>query len=169
MTSTDLDRFFTGARSLTRDAQAAATTAVAGGEAFKAAGDVIAARLEILAKGLADPSRADVSEIALMSSEKVEALSASAASVTRTLGVLGQTLTRDTADEFKRAGEAVASLSTAKTPEVFFKGQYDYALGWWTRAAGRMLTLNTELVRAQAAALKPIHDTAVANARRLKR
>jgi hypothetical protein len=32
-----------------------------------------------------------------------------------------------------------------------------------------MLTLNTEILKAQADALRPIHKTAVANARRLKR
>ena len=32
-----------------------------------------------------------------------------------------------------------------------------------------MLTLNTELLKAQSDALKPIHSAAVANAKRLKR
>ena len=49
------------------------------------------------------------------------------------------------------------------------QAQYSYVLGWWSRAAGQMLTLNTELLKGQAEALKPIHRTAVANARRLKK
>jgi hypothetical protein len=47
--------------------------------------------------------------------------------------------------------------------------QFDYAVGWWSRAASQMLTLNTEMLKVQADAMKPIHATAVANAKRLKR
>ena len=57
----------------------AARTARAGQELLQASGDVIARRLEIVADGLRDPLRADLREMSLMGSEKVEALSASAA------------------------------------------------------------------------------------------
>lgn len=170
MTSpTPLDPFFAGAASVGRDARAATATAVAGGEMMKAAGDVISARMEILAKGLADPRRADFEEISLMSSEKVEALSESAASLTRNLGDLGGRLSSSAAEEMSIASRAAEALASAKTPQAFAAAQYDYALGWWSRATGQMLSLNTELLKAQSEALKPIHATAMANARRLKR
>jgi hypothetical protein len=170
MTSpTSLDKFFSSARSVGRDARAATATAVAGGEMMKAAGDVVAARLEILAAGMADPRKTDFKEISLMSSEKVEALSESAASLTRNLGALGDRLSQSAAQEIALANKAASTMATAATPQAFATAQYDYALGWWSRAAGQMLTLNTEMLKAQAQALKPIHDTAVANAKRLKR
>ncbi|CAN5196749.1 hypothetical protein BH09PSE1_BH09PSE1_19570 [soil metagenome] len=169
MTSTSLDKFFSGARSVGRDARSATATAVAGGEMMKAAGDVIAARMEILAAGMADPRKTDLKEISLMSSEKVEALSESAASLTRNLGALGDRLSQSAADEMALAGKAAGVMASASTPQAFAAAQYDYALGWWSRAAGQMLTLNSEMLKAQAEALKPVHDTAVANAKRLKR
>jgi hypothetical protein len=166
---TSLDQFFSGARSVGRDARAATATAVAGGEMMKAAGDVISARMEILAKGMADPRQTDFKEISLMSSEKVEALSESAATLTRNLGALGERLSQSAAQEMSIASKAAEAMASAATPQALVAAQYDYALAWWSRATGQMLTLNTEMLKAQAQALKPIHDTAVANAKRLKR
>jgi hypothetical protein len=168
-TQTSLDKFFSRAERVGRDARSATATAVAGGEMMKAAGDVIAARMEILAAGMADPRKADLKEISLMSSEKVEALSESAASLTRNLGELGDRLSKTAADELARAGKAASAMATASTPQALAAAQYDYALGWWSRAASQMLTFNTEMLKAQSEALKPIHHTAVANAKRLKR
>ena len=164
-----LDPFFCGARSLGQDARTAAATAAAGGELLKASGDVILARLEILAKGMADPRQADLREISLMSSEKVEALSESAATLTRNLGAVGDRLSRSAATEVTLASEAAGAMASASSPQAMAAAQYDYALGWWNRAAGQMLTLSHEMLKAQSEALKPIHATAVANARRLKR
>ena len=167
--SSQLDKFLTDTRTVGRNASSATATAVAGGEMMKAAGDVIAARLEILAAGMADPRKTDLKEIALMSSEKTEAMAESAASLTRNLGAVGERLSHSAADEMARAGKAASAMATAASPQAFAKVQYDYALGWWSRAAGQMLTLNTEVLKAQAEALKPIHHTAMANAKRLKR
>ena len=167
--TTQLDRFLRDSRSVARNARSAATTAAASGQMFQAAGDVIAARLEIMAAGMADPRKADLTEISLMSSEKVEALSASAATLSKNLGDLGDRLCRSVADEAALASRAATAMTAAATPAAFAAVQYDYTLGWWGRAAAQMLTLNTEFLKAQADALKPLHDTAVANARRLKR
>jgi hypothetical protein len=169
MTQTQLDKFLADSRRAARNARSAATTAVAGGEMMKAAGDVIVARLEILAAGMADPARADLTEIALMGAEKTEALSEAAASLSRNLGDVGGRLSKSAMDELGHAGKAATAMAAAATPQAFAAAQYDYAMGWWGRAAGQMLTLNTELLKAQADALKPIHDTAVANAKRLKK
>lgn len=163
------DRFFADARRATRNAQSATTTAVAGGEMLQAAGDVIAARLEIMRAGMVDPRKADLKEMSLMSSEKVEALSESAATLTRNLGSLSGRLSKSAADEVGIASRAASAMAGAVSPAALAAAQYDYAVGWWGRAMGQALTLNTEILKAQADALKPIHDTAVANARRLKR
>ncbi len=166
---TELDKALRNGRRLVRNSNSAATTALAGGEMLQAAGDVIAARLEIMAAGMVDPGKADLKEISLMSSEKVEALTASAASVTRNFGDLGGRLAKVAMAEAGLVSKAAAAMTTAASPAALASMQYNYAVGWWGRAAGQMLTLNTELLKAQADALKPIHTTAVANAKRLKR
>ena len=78
---TQFDRALKTGRRLTRDGTRAASTALSGGEMMKAAGDVINARLEIMAAGMVDPRKADLTEMSLMSTEKVEALSASASAM----------------------------------------------------------------------------------------
>lgn len=164
-----LDPFFCGVRSLGEDARMASATAVAGGELMKASGEVILARLDILARGLADPQKADLGEISLMGTEKVEALSESAASLSRNLGAVSERLSRSAAEEATLAGRVVEAMASASSPQALAAAQYDYALGWWGRAAGQMLSLSHEMLQAQSEALKPIHAAAVANATRLKR
>ncbi len=166
---THIDKAARNGRRLARNNQSAADTAVAGGEMLHAAGEVISARLEIMAAGMADPGKADLAEISLMSSEKVEALSASVSSVTRNFGDLSDRLTRSAANEMHLASRAASAMAGAADPVALATLQYSYALDWWGRAAGQMLTLNTELLKVQADALHPIHKTTVANARRLKR
>ena len=169
MAMNDFDKAIKTGRRLTRDGARAANTALSGGEMMQAAGDVINARLEIMAAGLANPGKADMTEISLMSSEKVEALSASAATLARNFGDLGGRLSQSALEEVGFAARAATALSSAPTPTAFASAQYSYAVNWWGRVTGQMLTLNTELLKAQADALKPIHATTVANAKRLKR
>ena len=154
-------------RRLARNNQSAADTAVAGGEMLQASGEVISARLEIMAAGLANPGKTDLVEMALMSSEKVAAMSASASTVTRNFGDLSDRMARSAANEMHLASRAASAMASAGDPATLATLQYNY--GWWGRATGQMLTLNTELLKAQAQALDPIHRTAVANAKRLKR
>lgn len=166
---TQFEKLLRNGRRVTANAHSAASTAFDGGEMLQAAGDVIAARLEIMAAGLTDPRKTDLKEISLMSSEKAEALSASAANLARNFGDLGGRLTKSAVDEVGFASRAASAMATAASPAALAITQYDYAVSWWGRAAGQMLTLNTELLKAQADALKPIHRTTVANAKRLKR
>lgn len=164
-----LDAFLRDSRIAARNARTAADTAVAGGAMMQAAGDVIAARLDILAAGMADPLKADISEISLMGAEKLEASAASAASLTQSLGRIGEGLSRTAADELQHAGKAASAMGAASSPAAFAAAQADWVFGFWGRAAAQTLNLNAELLKAQAEALKPIHDTAVANAKRLKK
>lgn len=164
-----LDKTLRDGRRANKAAASAAATAVHGGEMMRAASDVIAARLNIMAEGLANPMKADMAEMSLMSTEKVEALTASAAAVAGNLNDLGARLSKSALDEVGHAQRVVTAMTTATTPAGAATAQFNYAMGWWGRAAGQMMTLNTEMLKAQADALRPIHKTAVANARRLKR
>lgn len=166
---TQFDKATKTARRLTRDGARAADTAVSGGEMLQAAGDVINARMEIMAAGLIDPRRIDLTELSLMSSEKTEALSASAAALTRTFGEIGGRVGSSLMTEAGLASKAAASIASAATPAGAMQAQYSYAVGWWSRAAAQMLTLNSELLKGQADAMRPIHKTAVDNAKRLKK
>lgn len=156
-------------RRMASDARHASEALIAGGELMQASQEVIAARLEILAAGLADPTKADLAEMALMGSEKVEALSASASALSRRLGGLGERLARDAAREASLAGQAASALATAASPQAFAAIQMNYAFGWWDRAARGLTALNGEMIRAQAEAMKPLHKAATANAKRLRR
>ena len=166
---TQFDKAIKTGRRLTRDGARAASTALSGGEMMKAAGDVINARLEIMAAGMADPRKADLKEISLMSSEKVEALSASASAMAKTFGDIGGRLGSGVVTEAGLASQAASSIASAATPAAAMQAQYSYAVGWWSRATAQMLTLNTALLKGQADAMRPIHRTAVDNAKRLKK
>jgi hypothetical protein len=166
---TQFDKAMKTGRRLSRDGARVADTAVSGGEMLQAAGDVINARLEIMAAGMVDPRKIDLTEMSLMSSEKTEALSASAAALTRTFGDIGGRVGSSLMTEAGLASKAASAMATAATPAAAMQAQYSYAVGWWSRAAAQMLTLNSELLKGQADALRPIHRTAVANAKRLKK
>lgn len=166
---TQFDKALKTGRRLTRDGARAASTALSGGEMLQAAGDVINARLEIMAAGMVDPRKADLKELSLMGSEKVEALSASASALAKTFGDLGGRVGSGLMAEAGLASRAATSIASAATPAAAMQAQYSYAVGWWSRAASQMLTMNSALLKGQADALRPIHRTAVANAKRLKK
>lgn len=166
---TEFEKALKTGRRLTRDGARAANTALSGGEMLKAAGDVINARLEIMAAGMADPRKLDLTEMSLMGSEKVEALSASASSMAKTFGDIGGRVGSGVMTEAGLASQAATSIASAPTPAAAMQAQYSYAVGWWSRATTQMLTLNSALLKGQADAMRPIHRTAVANAKRLKK
>lgn len=166
---TQFDKALKTGRRLTRDGARAASTALSGGEMLQAAGDVINARLEIMAAGMTDPRKIDLTEMALMSTEKVEALSASAAAMAKTFGDIGGRVGSGVMTEAGLASKAATSIASASTPAAAMQAQYSYAVGWWSRAAAQMLTLNSAVLKGHADALRPIHKTAVANAIRLKK
>lgn len=166
---TMLDKALRDGKRIRKNATSAAMTAASGGEMMRAASDVIAARLNIMAEGMANPMKADMAEMSLMGAEKIEALSESAAAVAGNLGDLAARMSKSAMDEMSHAQKAAAAMTSAATPAGAATAQYNYAVGWWGRAAGQMLTLNTELLKVQADAMRPIHSAAVANAKRLKK
>lgn len=163
------DKTIRDGKSAARNARSAGDNAVHGGEMLRAASDVIAARLNIMAEGLANPMKADMREMSLMGTEKVEAMTASATAVAGNLGDLAARVSKSAMDEVAHARHAASRIAAATSPLAAAAAHHDYAVAWWGRAAGQMLTLNTELLKAQADALRPIHSAAVANAKRLKR
>ena len=147
----------------------AARTARAGQELLQASGDVIARRLEIVADGFRDPLKADLREMSLMGSEKVEALRASAAVGLNGAAALAMTTAAVAARETAAAQAALGSVLKADSPAGAFLAQS----AWMTAAMGRAVNdgwaFGATMLKLQADALAPIHAAAVANARRLKK
>ena len=154
---------------LSADAGVAFNAATAGGELMAATAEVVAARLEILAAGLADPRRADLKEMALMSSEKVAAFTASAGQAQRGVSAASEALVAASAREAGLAAEAAQAMGKAANPAAAAQVQAAYVMGWWTRAAEQGWSFGSAMLNAQAAAMKPLHTAATANARRLRK
>jgi hypothetical protein len=141
----------------------------AGQEMLQASGDVIARRLEIVAEAVRDPLKADLREISLMGSEKVEALTASASAGLNGAMNLAATTAAVAARETAAAQTALGSVLKAGNP-----AEAALAQGAWVSAAmGRAVSdgwaFGATMLKLQADALAPIHAAAVANAKRLKK
>ena len=97
------------------------------------------------------------------------AVAASAVSLSRNATKMGGKLVETALSESQHASRAAIAVASAATPAAMIAAQMAYASGWWTRATSQMLNLNGDLLKVQAQAMRPIHDKAVANARRLRR
>lgn len=137
-------------------------------EALRAAGDVIAARLAILARAAANPAAADLAEIRLMGAEKIEAVAASGAVLAERVAAEGERLGRSMIDEASVGLEAARRMAGATNAAEALAVQAEWAAGWWGRASARALMLNTAALEAQQAAFEPIKQAALDNAARLK-
>lgn len=146
----------------------AARTARAGQELLEASGDVIARRLEIVAAALRDPAKADLREMSLMGSEKVEALTASATVGLNGAMTLAATTAAAVARETAAARSALDAAVNARTPAEAVLAQGAWATAAMNRALTDGWSLGATMLKLQADALAPIHAAAVANARRLK-
>ena len=147
----------------------AARTARAGQELLQASGDVIARRLEIVADALRDPLKADLREMSLMGSEKVEALTASASAGLNGAMSMAATTAAAAARETAAAQGALNAVLTARNPAEVALAQGS----WMTAAMGRAVSdgwaFSASMLKLQAETLAPIHAAAVANAKRLKK
>jgi len=166
---TDIDNIIRAGRRLSRDHARAANTVRSSVETLTAAGDVVSARLRILASAVSDPRKTDLVEMSLMSSEKVEALSRSAAAVSRAVGEIGGRLGAGAMAEAGLASRCAVAVAAAPSPAAAFAAQWSYGAGWWDRAADQLLALQSLVLKSQADALRPIARTAAANARRLRK
>ncbi|CAN7332694.1 phasin family protein [Brevundimonas sp. LjRoot202] len=147
----------------------AARTAHAGQELLQASGDVIARRLEIVADALRDPLKADLREMSLMGSEKVEALTASAAAGLNGAMSMAATTAAAAARETAAAQGALNAVLTARNPAEAALAQGSWVTAAMGRAVNNSWAFGATMLKLQADALAPIHAAAVANAKRLKR
>ena len=116
-----------------------------------------------------DPLKADLREMSLMGSEKVEALTASASAGLNGAMNLAATSAAVAARETAAAQGALNAVRTARNPAEAALAQSN----WVTAAMGRAVSdgwaFGTTMMKLQAETLAPIHAAAVANAKRLKR
>ena len=150
-------------------ARHAARTARASRELMKASSDVVARRLEIVAEAMRDPLKADYAELALMGSEKVEALAASAAVGASGALAVADTMERVATREGAAARKALQDMAAAATPAEALNAQGLWALGAWNRAVRDSWAFGASMLKLQADAIHPVHAAATANARRLRR
>ena len=147
----------------------AARAARAGQELMQASGDVIARRLGIVADAMRDPSKADMRELSLMSSEKVEAMAASARVGMTGAMALAQTAQTVAARETAAASRAFDAVMTSTTPAEAMTAQGLWAANAWTRLMQDGWAMGAALMKLQTDALQPIHAAATANAKRLRK
>jgi hypothetical protein len=147
----------------------AARAARAGQELLEASGDVIARRLAIMAEAVADPARADMAELALMGSEKLDAMTESARIGLNGAAVLAQTAQSVAARETATAGRAFGAVMRSETPAQMLAAQSAWAAEAWTRTLEQGWAMGAAMLKLQTDALQPIHAAATANAERLRK
>ena len=152
-----------------KHARHAARTHRASQELMEASGDVVARRLEIIAEAVRDPLKADYAELVLMGSEKVEALSASAAVGASGVMAAADAAGRIAARESAAARKALTAMTAAATPAEALNAQGLWALGAWNRAVRDSWAFGAAMLKLQADIVQPVHAAATANARRLQR
>jgi hypothetical protein len=135
---------------------------------MREAGSVIHRRLEIMAEAMCDPAGADLAELALMSDEKIAAVQAVSGRATAGAGIVAGRMADAWAVETDAASHAMEQVMTAPDAAHAAVIQTRWALGCWTRATERALTLNADWARMQTYVLAPVHSAVTANARRLK-
>lgn len=147
----------------------AARAARAGQELLEASGDVIARRLTIIAEAVANPAGADMAELALMGSEKLDAMSRSARIGLNGAAVLAQAAQTVAARETAAAGRAFDAVLRSRTPAEMMVAHSAWAADAWTRSLEQSWAMGVAMLKLQTDALQPIHAAATANAERLKR
>jgi hypothetical protein len=150
------------AERLMRAAGKATETAVKSGELALASAEVIARRLAMTGAPAA-------AEVALMIPEKTQAFTASATAAAASMGEIALRGARAAAREGERAAQAGFEMAAATNLAEFALAQTRYFTGWLTRATAETAHMAGLAARAQAEALAPVHRTATANAKRLRR
>ena len=133
------------------------------------AGTVIQRRLEIMAEALCDPTRADLTELALMSDEKIAAFTEASGRSAAGASVLAGRVANAWAVEADIGAKALDQAMNAPDMAQAAVIQAHWAMGWWSRAAETAMNMNAETARIQAEVLAPVQAAVSANARRLKR
>lgn len=147
----------------------AARAARAGQELLEASGDVIAKRLGIVADAMRDPTKADLRELSLMGSEKVEALNASARIGAAGAMALAQTAQTVAERETAAASQAFDAVMKSTSPVEAMAAQGTWAANAFARSMQDGWALGAAMLKLQTDALQPIHAAATANAKRLRK
>ena len=139
-----------------------------GQEMAEASAVVLQKRLEMLADAAANPLGADHGEIGLMSSEKVEAFSASA----HAAGEAALNLSDSCLEIARRNSETVQSnldaLSREPSEASRLALQTEQIAQFWGQAMIDSIELWSQSLKAQADIIAPVHAAVVQNAERLK-
>jgi hypothetical protein len=146
-----------------------AATALKTQEALGAAASVIAARTEMAALALANPTAEAGAELQLMVTEKVAAFSEAGAAMAAGAQAMVDRGARFAADEAAAAGRSVAQLSACSTPLEAMTVQSRLMVDFFDRSLAYGLGLNTLMARTGDRVLAPVHKAVTANDRRLKK
>ena len=103
-----------------------------------------------------------------MGSEKVEAFALAGGRLAAGGAEMLAEAGRAVEDEARLAGTALNRVLAARDLSAMAAAQTDYAMGLWGRAWSGALDASAMMLKAQGAALAPLHAATTANARRLK-
>ena len=156
-------------RKLMRTLATVGRTAATGSDLAAAAGPVIVRRLAMGAAGMVDPSRADPQEMARLVPEKAMAFGLSAISGVQYGGSLAHRAMRLVLTETAEAGRYAGRLAACRSPAAMVMLQADFAARAYWRALSHGTDLAALAAQAYGEMLAPLHRTATANHRRLRR
>lgn len=145
----------------------ASSGAAAGGELMVASGTVIALRMAMGVRALADPLTADHAELARLVPEKSEAVSAASIILLQQVGEAAHRATLFALDEFSAAADATTEITACGNPSALCTLPGNLALAAFGRVVAQSIAMGTLAMVAQQAAMSPFHLAATANAKRL--
>jgi hypothetical protein len=151
------------------DAKRSAVAAFKVHEALGAAANVIAARTELAALAVANPTAEAGRELNLMVTEKVAAFSKAGAEVVAGAQAMAGHGARYAADEATAAGKGLARLSACRSPAEMALVQGELMADFVSRSLSFGFGLNSLAVRTGSRALSPVHKAVTANERRLNK
>jgi Phasin protein len=162
-------RRFRGARKLGNAMSVAGTNARKTGDLFKAASHVVAKRMTLGAAAMSDPLNADHVEFAKIIPEKTRAFSEAGMAWLQWSGEVAAQMASFAASEMAAVAQATVAIASCRTPADAIARQSSFASAWFARSLSRSISLGSLAMRAQGAAMAPVHRVAAANARRLNR
>ncbi len=138
-----------------------------GNDLAKATTKIIAKRVALGLAAAWDPMHADHVELARMVPEKVEAFSAAGMVMLKQSGEAGREMMRMASEEVMTSACATIEMTGCSSPVAWAEAQSRFARAWLSRAASSLNTMGMLALTVQAAAMMPIRQTVVANAKRL--
>jgi hypothetical protein len=146
---------------------AATQNARCGGEIAVATTRVIGRRVALGIAASIDPLSADRAEFSRMVPEKVEAFSGAGMVLLKQSGEAGLQLLHHALDEVMTVAHASMDMAACRNPAALMEAQGSFVRAWFGRATSRWFAMGVDAFEAQSAAMAPIRETVVANAKRL--